>query len=172
MPIEVVDGGREFHLRNEHVSYVIRVLDNGALGHLYFGSALAAGRSYGHLLPTPFHGFDNRLGDPVALEYPTTGTGDYRVPAIVVEHPDGSSVVELAFTGHRVRAGKPAIPGLPSTYVEADDEAETLEIDLADDPSGLAVTLVYSIFRDLPIVARSVTDPERRDADPSACAAR
>jgi alpha-galactosidase len=156
VPIDVDADGREFHLRNEQLSYLLRVLDNGAVGHLYLGPPLASGRSYGHLLPAPFHGFDNRLGDPVALEYPTTGTGDYRVPAIVVEHPDGSTVLDLGFAGHRLIAGKPALPGLPSTYIETDDEAETLEIDLADGPSGLVVTLVYTIFRDLPIVARSV----------------
>lgn len=155
MPIEVDASGREFHLRNDELSYIIRVLDNGALGHVYLGSAISPGRSYAHLVPTPFHGFDNRLGDPVALEYPTTGTGDYRVPAIVVEHPDGSTVVELAVTGHRLTAGKPPIPGLPATYVEQDAEAETVEIDMRDAPSGLSVTLVYTVFRDLPIVARS-----------------
>jgi alpha-galactosidase len=154
VPIDVDAGGREFHLRNEQLSYIFRILENGALGHMYLGSSLAPGRSYGHLVPAPFHGFDNRLGDPVAFEYPTTGTGDYRIPALVVEQPDGSTVVELAAAGHRPSPGKPAIPGLPSTYVESDDEAETLEIDLADEVSGLVVTLVYTIFRDLPVVAR------------------
>ena len=156
VPIDVDAEGREFHLHNDQLSYVLLVLDNGALGHVYLGPSLAPGRSYGHLVPTPFHGFDNRLGDPVALEYPTAGTGDYRVPAIVVEHQDGSTVLDLAFAGHRLTAGKPAITGLPSTYVETDDEAATLEIDLADGPSGLVVTLLYTIFRDMPIVARSV----------------
>jgi alpha-galactosidase len=155
MPIGVSAGGREFHLHNDQLSYIARVLDNGALGHLYLGGPLSRDRSYAHLAAVPFHGFDNRLGDPVALEYPTTGTGDYRVPALVLEHSDGSSVVELAVTGHRLTAGKPAIPGLPSTYTEADDEAETLEVDLTDEPSGLLVTLVYTVFRDLPIVTRS-----------------
>ena len=156
MPIDVDPGGREFHLRSDALSYVIRIFDNGAPGHVYFGAALAAGRSYAHLVPKPFSGFDNRLGDPVPLEYPTTGTGDYRIPAIVVELPDGSGVVDLAYASHRLSAGKPTISGLPGTYVEADDEAETLEIDLSDGSSGLAVTLVYTIYRDLPVVARSV----------------
>jgi alpha-galactosidase len=156
MPIRVYDDGREFHLHNDQLSYIARILDNGALGHLYLGAPLNPDWTYAHLEAAPFHGFDNRLGDPVALECPTAGTGDYRIPALVVEHPDGSSVVELAVTGHRLCAGKPAIPGLPSTYVEAEDEAETLEVDLTDEPSGLVVTLVYTLFRDLPILARSV----------------
>ncbi len=36
---------REFHLHNDHVSYVMRVLENGTLGQLYFGSAIAPGET-------------------------------------------------------------------------------------------------------------------------------
>jgi alpha-galactosidase len=164
VPIDVESGGREFHLHNGRISYIVGVHENGALGQLYFGPALATGRSYRHLVPEPFQGFSNRLGAPVALEYPTSGSGDYRVPAIVVRQPNGSTVLELAYADHRITSGKPSITGLPSTYVEADEEADTLEIDLADGPSGTIVTLVYTIFRDVPVVARSArirnTGPE------------
>jgi alpha-galactosidase len=146
---------RQFHLTNDGISYVLAVHDNGALGLLHLGSALAAGRSYRHLTPRSFAGFSNRLGDPVALEYPTPGSGDYRVPALVVEQADGSTVLDLAYRGHRILPGKPSIPGLPSTYAEADEEAETLEVDLADALSGIVVTLSYTIFRHVPVVARS-----------------
>ena len=84
---------REFHLRNEHISYVLRVHEDGSLGQLAFGPALAAGRSYGHIVPGGFAGFSNRVGDPVALDYPTTGSGDYRIPALEVRHADGSTVL-------------------------------------------------------------------------------
>jgi alpha-galactosidase len=146
---------REFHLRNDWLSYVVGVHENGALGQLYLGPALARGRSYRHLVPDEFRGFSNRLGDPVPLEYPTAGTGDYRIPAIAVEHSDGSTVLELGYVGHRIVRGKPAVTGLPATYVENDDEATTLEVDLADVPTGTAVALSYTVFRDVPAVARS-----------------
>jgi len=146
---------RQFHLTNGAISYIVGVHDNGALGLIHFGSALAAGRSYRHLVPRPFAGFANRIGDPVALEYPTPGSGDYRVPALVVDQPDGSTVLQLAYRDHRIVPGKPPLTGLPSTYAEADDEAETLEVDLVDEPTGLLVTLSYTIFRDVPVVARS-----------------
>ncbi len=147
---------KEFHLRNDRISYLVRVLENGALGGLHFGPALARERSYRHLSQGEFHGFSNRLGDPVALEYPTGGTGDYRVPALTIEAADGSTVLELAYVGHRIWPGKAPIPGLPSTYVERDDEADTLEIVCADTASGAEVRLSYTIFCDLPVVARSV----------------
>ena len=155
MLIEWNPATREFHLHDEQMSYLLRVLDNGTLGHLHFGGPLAAGRPYAHLTPREFAGFSNRLGAPVPLEYPTAGIGDFRVPALVIEQPDGSTALDLRYASHRTMAGKPAIPGLPSTYVEDDDEAETLEITLTDTPAGLEVRLLYTIFRDRPVVARS-----------------
>ena len=145
----------QFHLTNGRISYILGIHDNGALGPIHVGSALAAGRSYRHLVPKPFAGFSNRLGDPVALEYPTPGSGDFRVPGLVVDQPNGSTVLGLAYREHRILPGKPSLNGLPSTYAEADDEAETLEVDLVDEPTGLVATLSYTIFRDVPVVARS-----------------
>ena len=159
MTITYLANTREFHLRNGQISYVLGVHDDGTLGHLAFGPALAPGRSYAHLVPRGFAGFANRVGDPVALEYPTAGSGDYRVPALEVELADGSGVLHLVYASHRILPGKPAVPlgggHLPVTYVEADDEADTLEVTLVDGPSGVTVELSYTIFRDLPVVARS-----------------
>jgi alpha-galactosidase len=153
--IEWDPAARQLHLANGRLSYILAIHENGALGLLHLGAPLATGRSYRHLAPRPFDGFSNRLGDPVALECPTPGSGDYRVPGLIIEQPDGSTVLQLAYRDHRILAGKPAIDGMPATYAETDDEAETLEVDLADARSGLVVTLSYTIFRDLPAVARS-----------------
>ncbi len=164
MPIDWDPGLRQLHLRNDRISYVIRVLESGALGGLFFGPALTPDRSYQHLGLGPFHGFSNRIDDPVALEYPTPESGDFRVPALTIEGPDGSRVLDLCYAGHRIAAGKPALPGLPSTYVEADAEADTVEIDLADAPTGAGVTLRYTIYRDRPVVVRSATLHNRGSA--------
>ncbi len=145
----------EMHLHNGRISYLARVLEDGTLGHLYFGPALDPGRSYGHLGRRPFEGFSNRIGEPVAREVPTPGDGDFRVPALVVEPADGSPVLHLAYAGHAMSAGKPPIPGLPSTYCETAEEAETVEILLQDEPSGVEVALRYTIFAGLPAIARS-----------------
>ena len=155
MPIEWSAEAGQFHLRNDLVSYVVRVLENDWLGHVYFGSALAEGKSYGHLIPQEFFGFSNRLGEPVPLEYPSGGSGDYRIPAVSIELSDGSGVLDLRYKSHRIVQGKPATPGLPSTYVEVGGEAETLEVILADDIARLQVHLLYTIYRDRPVIVRS-----------------
>jgi len=153
--IEWRESDRQLHLANGHLSYILAIHDNGALGLIHAGAPLATGGSYRHVLPRPFAGFSNRLAEPIALEIPSPGSGDFRVPGLVVEQPDGSTVLELAYTGHRIVPGKPALDGLPATYVEDDGEAETLEVDLRDARSGLVATLTYTIYRDLPVITRS-----------------
>ncbi len=157
MTIHWDPAGREWHLANGRISWVMRVLENGWLGHLHGGAPLRAGASFRHLGPAVFAGFDNRVGEPVALELPVPGVGDFRVPALVVESEHGSTALDLKYAGHRVAAGKPELPGLPSTYVDQPGEAETLEIDLVDEPTGVLVTVRTTLFEGRPLVARSLT---------------
>ena len=90
---------REWHLHNGSTSWVLAVLDNGWIGHLHAGAPLAPGRAYGHV-GLPFAGYDNRVAEPVGLALPGPGVGDFRVPALVIETPDGATVL---------------IPGTPAT---------------------------------------------------------
>jgi len=154
MPIEWDADTRQGHLRSDHLSYVLRVLEDGSLGHVYVGRPLAIGRAYRHVVPGEFHGFANRVGDPVPFEYPTPGIGDFRVPALAVVHADGSSAVQLRYRAHRFVRGKPPLAGLPATYIEDDAEADTLEVDLGDEPSALVITLSYTVFRGHAAIAR------------------
>lgn len=155
MSIDWDPSDRQFHLHNGRVSLVLRVFEDGTLGQLHLGAGLPAGRSYRHLGPDPFPGFSNRVGSPVPLAYPTSGTGDFRVPALVAATADGATSLLLHYRDHRITAGKPSLDGLPSTYVEDPSEAETLEVTLADEPSGLEVDLRFTIFAGRPVIARS-----------------
>ena len=156
MPITWQDATRELHLHNGRLSLVLAVLENDWLGQLHVGAPLDPAASYRHLGPADFRGFSNRVDEPIGLAVPTPGSGDFRIPALVVEGPDGATVLDLVYEDHRIMAGKPALEGLPSTYVEAPSEATTVEIDLADRISGLRVTLSLTIFEDRPIITRSM----------------
>ncbi|MEA2608609.1 MAG: alpha-galactosidase, partial [Chloroflexota bacterium] len=157
MSIEYRADDRQFHLRNEEISLVLRVFEDGTLGHLHLGAALPLDRGYRHLGPNPFAGFSNRVGSPVPLAYPTSGIGDFRVPALVAASADGATAIALRYRDHRIFTGKPDLDGLPSTYVEDPSEAETLVVFLADELAGLEVDLRFTIFRDRPVIARSAT---------------
>jgi alpha-galactosidase len=157
MPIEWRAATRELLLGNGRMTYGMRVLDDDTLGHLYLGPALQGGRSYAHLGTPDFAGFTNRLGAPVGLECPVGGSGDFRLPAVAATSlADGSGVLHLRYAEHRVMTGKPSLPGLPSTYTEADDEAETVIVMLRDGPSGLVVEVATTIYRDHHALAQSL----------------
>ncbi len=151
-----------FFLQGSRSTYAFAVHPGGVLQHLHWGPRIA---------PAPRAAFP-QLGfaatDPVATsrgaavplsllrqEYPTANTGDYRGAALDVEHADGTRAALLTYQGHAVAPGKPRLPGLPATYVEAEDEAETLTVALADEASGLQVALSYTVFAGRDVVARS-----------------
>ena len=156
MPATWHEPTRELHLHNGHVSLVLGVLENGWLGQLHVGAPLVPAASYRHLGPTDFRGFSNRVDEPIGLAVSTPGSGDFRVPALVVAGPDGATVLDLVYAGHTIVAGKPALEGLPSTYAEDPAEVTTVEIILVDQDSGLEVLLILSIFEDRPIITRSM----------------
>ena len=87
MPIAWSADGREFHLRNDLISYAVGVNPNGSLGHRYFGPALAADRTFGHVETPAFEGFANRVGDPVAARIPDDGFG--RLPGAGLDRRAG-----------------------------------------------------------------------------------
>jgi alpha-galactosidase len=156
MPIEWQKNGRQLHLFNKRISYIMKVLDSGTLAHLYFGPRLATERGYGHLLRHSRIANTNEVLDPIPLELPTAGSGDFRAPGLSVRHADGSIVLDLVYREHTIVAGKPALDGLPSTYVEDDDEAHTVEVLLVDGNSNLRVKLLTTIYAERPVVTRSM----------------
>ncbi len=165
MPIEWRQRGRQLHLYNERISYVMRVLESGTLAHLYLGSRLAIERDYGHFIRSSYLARYNQVLDPVPTELPTSGGGDFRVPGLTVRHADGSIVLDLVYREHTISPGKPALDGLPSTYVEEGDEADTVEVLLVDGNSNLQVRLLATIYANRPVVTRSMRVLNEGSAD-------
>lgn len=171
MPITVLNN--VFHLRSGGSSLLMQVTPAGRLVHLYYGHLLPVGEysiadfppaSAGPATsPTPP---DDDCIDSVGtalFEYPTFGLGDFRPAAFRAVGKDGTAVTDLRYQSHRISRGKPGIPGLPAAYA-SEEEAETLEIDLKDEVTGLLVTLVYTVFEKLPAIARSVRVKNEGDA--------
>ena len=152
MSIYVNEDQSLFHLQSKQMSYVIQIVDGLPL-HAYWGKKLRADRNLqGLMVGVPAGAGLDRLPQ----EYPQYGSGDFRNPAYQVQLDDGTRITELRYEKHRLVAGKPALEGLPAVYVESDDEAHTLELELCDAYSGLTVVLLYTVFEDMDAVVRSV----------------
>lgn len=155
---------REFHLYNQEISYIIKILDNDQPGQLYYGKRLTHRENFSHLFeyamrdmsPYAFEGNSTFSLENIKQEYPTFGCGDMRFPAYEIERENGSHVVEFVYKEHKIYNGKPKLTGLPATYVESDDEAQTLELVLEDASIGTKIVLLYTIYEAFPVIARSV----------------
>ncbi|MCI9646268.1 MAG: alpha-galactosidase [Lachnospiraceae bacterium] len=158
------ESSKTFHLFNGEISYLMIVLANGQLGQLYFGRRIHDREDFSDLLEIapramaacPTLGDKTFSLEHVKQELPVYGTGDYRSPAVEVQQPNGSRLSDFQYQGYRIEAGKPALLGLPATYVEKEQEADTLVVELADTVTGLKAELYYTVFAEGSAVPRSV----------------
>jgi len=154
---------RVFHLKTKSTSYIIKVLDSGHLSHLYWGKKIKT-NTLEYLVEKNLWGSFLSNTDNIPTfqleatpqEYPGYGSTDLRSPAIELQFKDGTTVTDLRYEGSNIYKGKQPLNGLPSTYIEREEEAETLEIYLVDKLKNIKVTLTYSVFNDFDAITRSV----------------
>ncbi len=168
MAIIVDENKKLFHLQSEKTSYIFAFLFDDFPVHLYWGKRLNTTPDINQLLivpyrwPRSFSGVDGITddGDRVSrdnlpMEFATFGSCDLRMPTFHARYKDGSTVSRFAFKSYKIIDGKPALEGLPSTYVESDDEAQTLEITMTDSLTGLDIILQYTVFEKYNAITRS-----------------
>lgn len=155
---------REFHLQGLNVSYIFNVMKNEQLGNLYFGKKIRHRDNFKHFFYQPEVGIGiiaHHEDDPgfsleyYKQEYPSYGTTDFRKPAFELESEDGSRVSDFVYKGYRVYKGKEKLAGLPSTYVESEDEATTLEIELKDEVLNCKLYLTYTVYENRDVITRN-----------------
>ena len=154
---EILFENEVFHLRSSQVSYIFCLMPGGIPAHLYFGRRLNALRPEGLLrhMGVAADGTFNVQGcmlDRLSQEYPSFGLGDQREGALAAEGADGTSAVDLRYVDHEILPGKPKLAGLPATFGE---NCETLRLRLRDEKTGLECALLYTVFADCPVIARS-----------------
>ena len=152
-----------FHLYNNEVSYIMRIMENGQLENLYYGKKIHDKEDFAY-----FHDEAMRsqmsvcIPEPGLLsmqytrqEYPSYGTGDYRSPAVTIAQENGSRIIDFKYAGHEIYSGKKEILPLPATYVERKEEAETLEVTLHDNVMDTDLILSYTIYEAYPVITRN-----------------
>lgn len=155
---------RVFHLQSKNTSYAFQILKQGYPAHIYWGKKVR-GLQLNRLLqikerasfsPNPDQNQLDLSLDALPQEYPSYGATDFRSPAYQVKLPNGSTILELTYHSHEIYNGKKKLEGLPAVYVESDSEAQTLELTLKDDLTGLTAVLSYTVFEDHDAITRSV----------------
>ncbi|KAL3462904.1 Melibiase-domain-containing protein [Aspergillus heterothallicus] len=161
----IIASGTTFSLNGDNVSYNFHV-DNstGDLITDHFGAPVTGS------LPSPQEPAVNGwVGLPgrVRREFPDTGRGDFRIPAIRIRQSAGYEVSDLQYQSHEVVQGKPALPGLPSTFAGDAGDVSSLIVHLYDNYSSVAADLVYSVFPEYNAIVRSVNITNRAQGNVS-----
>ncbi|MCM3699524.1 alpha-galactosidase [Paenibacillus macerans] len=164
MPIVYHEKSRQFHLYNDEISYIFGIMPNHQPGHLYYGKKIRDREDFSHLLelgfrdmsPCVFEGNYKFSLEQVKQELSVYGSGDLRHCGLNMVQEDDSRTTCFEYVKHEIVPGKPALEGLPATYVESDGEAQTLRVFLLDQWLGCEVELQYTLYNSLPVLARSI----------------
>ncbi|MCD7715508.1 MAG: alpha-galactosidase [Lachnospiraceae bacterium] len=151
-----------FILETVNTEYQISVNEIGIVQHLYYGRK-TFGQDMRFQNTFPDRGFsgnpyerksDRGMSlDVLPQEFSGCGVGDYRVSSMSVKAADGSRSCDLRYVSHVIAEEKTAIPGLPSVR-QNDCMAAELRIELADEITGLQVSLIYDVFEEKDIITR------------------
>lgn len=164
MPIVFHDESKTFHLYNEQISYIFKILKNNQLGQLYFGQKVHDCEDFDYMLELRERGMsvctfedDPTFSlDHIKQEYPAYGTGDMRHPAFDILQENGSHITNFVYESHCVENGKKGLSGLPATYVEDENEATSLYVTLYDKVMDTKLVLSYTIYEERPVICRNV----------------
>lgn len=143
-----------FYLETDHTAYAFRLLENGYLQHLYYGSkedctfektfrSRNANVRYSKAYP---YCLEN-----IRLECSFTGKGDVREPLAVVTYADGSFTGDFVYQSHNVSKEKRTLDTLPSAY-GADEE---LTVCLKETCKDITLELHDALFEKTDVIVRS-----------------
>ncbi len=142
-----------FTLTSKGAVYSMGVTD-GVLEHRYFGAPIHCDDDLSLFRGEAAASFEARLPGTVSQnqilsEAPAYGRGDFREPMLVFRGEAGETTVDLKYAGHRIVSDH-ELDGMPSCRGK-----ETLAVTLSDPVRGVSVELFYTVFDDVPAIARS-----------------
>ncbi len=151
-----------FTLHTRHTTYQMKAGAHGVLLHTYYGPRVdGCDLSYRiryvdrGFSPNPEEAGEDRgfSLDVLPQEYSGCGMGDFRLPSLDLELPNGSRAADLRYKSFRVEPGKYALEGLPAFWGE---DGETLVVVLEDAAAGVEAELYYGVLEDYDIITRAV----------------
>lgn len=169
MSIVYREDSRSFYLHTKNTTYAFFVNELDALEHLYYGGRLSdedlrySVSRHGYSF-TPYR---QEIGctvspDGYLQEVSMTNSGDYRLSSISLKNAHGYYGARLFYKEYRQYTGRKPIEGMPYSH---GDGAETLEIVLENETSGVRVTLYYVVYADLDVIARYQTIENLMDGE-------
>ncbi len=155
----IIKNGNTFHLQGKNISYIIAVSQFGDLHHYYFGKKLSD-RDYSKKLVVAAHAlicYDEVGGatEAACLEYPSYGHTDLRTPAFSIKNRLGNTVSKPVLRSFAIKENAVTeVEGMPY-ILKNENNAQTLEITLADSEAGFEIVLSYTVFDEYDVILRN-----------------
>ncbi|MBP9988143.1 MAG: alpha-galactosidase [Ruminococcus sp.] len=165
MPISFNSDKKIFKIDSLNSTYSIGIYEDNFLVQLYYGKkipddnlrSLSFRGGFASISPNIAGCNDCRFSlDIQPMAYSCNGSGDYRLSALSIKDSMGRTTTDIRYVDHKIYSGKPKLKGLPATYCNSDDEAQTLEIITLDKFTGAKVTLYFTAFENLSVITQSV----------------
>lgn len=162
--IEIIND-KVFHLMNNKMSYVLYVMKNNHLGHLYYGEPLGklTDNDVKYLMErnnksagtVKFYDDDGMftLSDRLQ-EYPVYGSSDFKEGAIEIYDNTTPLYLDFKFKKYEISNSKLRDESFPASYA-LDKESETLKISLVDSNHKIQLEMCYTIFNHSSVIAKS-----------------
>jgi len=161
MPVDFDKKSGLINLHNDHISYIIQILNNRYPIHRYFGRYLS--KYHGMPLAKGNHAFSTDITTDfpysvtsLPLEYSTIGSGDYRQPGYLIKDDYNHLLPILEYTSLSINT-QPLNPDQLPTTVAPSSPVTTLVLHLADSVTALKMDLNYTIFEKENLILRSTT---------------
>lgn len=152
-------------LHTRHTSYQMKIGNLDYLLHLYYGPSIRDTDMSYQIMQydrgfsgNPYESRNERTFslDAQPQEFSTQQQGDFRTASIEVVNSDGSYSFHGKAAGFKITKGKYQLDKLPCVFARETDTADTLEITLTDEITGVSVLLLYSVFEEADIITRAV----------------
>ncbi len=154
-------------LNTRHSGYQMKADEIGTLLHTWYGEpageedlSYAIFRMNRGFSGNPYEkgSIDDRSYslDQLPQEISCFGTGDYRASSVMMRQEDGSRALRLRFRDCEIQPGKYTLPGLPASYEDGKEGAETLTVVMEDPEAGVKAELFYGVFPEKDVITRAM----------------
>lgn len=150
-----------FTLSNNHITYIMEIVEHSYLVHRYWGKKLAGYHFSNRPLlnkrtfaATPNNEKPEISPEFLPFELPFSHQGDYRSSAIQIQQENADEITRFCYKSYEIQNGVIELTDLPHAR-NTDEQAQTLIIYLYDQIAEIELALYYTIFEDSPVIVRS-----------------
>ncbi len=160
MAIIFDESNKRFIIETKNSEYAFEVFKDRYLVHLYYGAKIG-NRSYEtDTVPYTFAPYDDDLNYDMAIndrysEFGFYGNGSFKASSLKLRSINGDCCTRFLYKDYEILKGRVNTKGIPCA--KAQNDTETLKINLFDEVNNCDLSLYYTVFPDLDVISRYIS---------------